>query len=346
MFLIIITFTGWIAYQLLEHDRFPPMLSFSSTPQTGAIAREDIPQAPISLDETVQEDPEPVPDDPPVESVVEPIPPEVPEPQQPPSIQKDQAVTREFPTDNPPPGGTNTTTDTESAEKTISDESGGMILPDSMASSEPGSRELQLALNSVVADRTTAMARLLTRWNLIYPGGGNDDPCLFARTKNLRCRNLTGEWDLIRHYDRPALIRIDGDSGPLGFVLLHSLDQEYALLDLGDGKSASMPLAWLARHWAGDFEILWQPPPGGDTLISRRSARHYIQWLRQTLSRIPGYDSGDPSSGTFDDGLKGEILRFQRHYGLTLDGLVGPETLIALNTAAALPGIPRLSRAN
>ena len=346
VFLVIITFTGWIAYQLLEHDRLPPMLSFSSTPQTGTIAREEYPPAPVSLYETLQDDPEPVPDDAPVESVVEPIPPEAPKPQQQPSTQKDQAVAREVPPDKPPHGGTDASAGNDSAEKTVSDESGVMLQPDSMASSGPESRELQLALNSLVADRTTAMARLLNRWNLIYPGGENDDPCLFARTKNLRCRNLAGEWDLIRHYDRPAVIRIDGEFGPLGFVLLHSLDQEYALLDLGDGKSASMPLAWLSRHWEGDFEILWQPPPGGDTLISRRSAKHYVHWLRQTLSRIPGYDSGDPSSGAFDDGLKAEILRFQRHYGLTLDGLVGPETLIALNTAAALPGIPRLSKEN
>ena len=143
-----------------------------------------------------------------------------------------------------------------------------------------------------MADRSTALTRLLNRWNLDYPGEENSDQCVFARTENLRCRELTGDWNLMRQYDRPAVIRVDGDSGPLGFVVIHSLDPDYALLDLGDGQSASIPLPWLRRHWAGDFEILWQPPPGGSTLIGNRSARHYIHWLRQILSLIPGFESG------------------------------------------------------
>lgn len=203
-----------------------------------------------------------------------------------------------------------------------------------------------MALGSVATNRFTAIARLLNQWNRNYSGEEDSDPCLFARAENLRCRELAGDWNLIRHYDRPAMIKIAGDSGPLGYVVIHSLGPDYALLDLGNGKSASMPIAWLTRHWSGNFQILWQPPPGGSTQIGNRSADHYIHWLRQTLSRIPGFESGNPSSGEFDDNLKAGILRFQRHYGLALDGLVGPETLITLNTAAALPGIPRLLKAN
>lgn len=219
-------------------------------------------------------------------------------------------------------------------------ETGGMI------SSRPGSEELKQALDTAVASRTTAMTRLLNLWALEYPVEENGDPCLFAGTEGLRCRRLAGDWNLIRQFDRPAVIRIDSRSGPSAFVVIHGLTPQHALLDLGGGKSISIPLSRLAGHWAGKFEILWQPPPGGYPLIWRQSPGHAIRWLRKTMSRIPGYDSGDPVSDEFDEELLGEILRFQKQHGLTPDGLVGPKTLIALNTAAALPGIPRLVMMN
>ena len=345
LFLVIVTFTGWVAYELLEHETLPSVLAFSSSPQIESITREK-PPAPVTRGETGRDAPGSLVARAPVESAVESTPPESTEPQQPPPEQKVQAATPDTLLDEAAPSGTDTAINNEIAELAVSDESGGAALPESTESSKPGSEELQLALSSVVADRSTALTRLLNRWNLDYPGKENSDPCVFARTEKLRCRKLTGDWNLMRQYDRPAVIRIEGDSGPLGFVVIHSLGPDYALLDLGDGQSASIPLPWLSRHWAGDFEILWQPPPGGSTLIGNRSARHYIHWLRQTLSLIPGFESGAPSSGEFDEDLQGEILRFQRQYGLALDGRVGPETLIALNNAAALPGIPRLSKAN
>jgi len=345
VFLVIIMLTGWVAYQLLEHETSAPALAFSSSPQIESISRENLP-APVTSGETGQD----VPGSPaaraPVEPVVESPPPEPPEPQQPPPKQKIQAATADIPLDEAAPSGTDSAVGNEIAELAVLDESGGAAIPESTESSKPRSEELQLALSSVATNHSTALTRLLNRWNLDYPGVEIGDPCVFARTEKLRCRKLTGNWNLMRQYDRPAAIRIEGDSGSLGFVVIQNLGPDYALLDLGDGQSASVPLHWLSRHWAGDFEILWQPPPGGSTLIGDRSARHYVHWLRQTLSLIPGFEPGDPSSGEFDEDLRGEILRFQRQYGLALDGLVGPETLIALNNAAALPGIPRLSKAN
>jgi peptidoglycan hydrolase-like protein with peptidoglycan-binding domain len=44
----------------------------------------------------------------------------------------------------------------------------------------------------------------------------------------------------------------------------------------------------------------------------------------------------------FDDVLRQHVLDFQRDNGLAIDGIVGKNTLIRLNSQSGIPGIPRL----
>jgi hypothetical protein len=58
-----------------------------------------------------------------------------------------------------------------------------------------------------------------------------------------------------------------------------------------------------------------------------------IEELQQTLSRA-GYDPG-PADGTYGRRTEAAVVAFQQANGLSVDGIVGPETASALNSAAA-----------
>ena len=76
----------------------------------------------------------------------------------------------------------------------------------------------------------------------------------------------------------------------------------------------------------------WPSVPAGPTLRPGESS-DMVPGLRARLA-VTGEYSGDVSDpGTaYDDGLVAAVELFQRRHGLTIDGIVGPRTLAALNT--------------
>jgi len=69
-----------------------------------------------------------------------------------------------------------------------------------------------------------------------------------------------------------------------------------------------------------------------------------VRWLRTLLSKVPELGVTDTESGTFDAAVGAALRRFQVKYGLNPDGIAGPKTLIQLNNAVGMPGIPKLSK--
>ena len=72
-----------------------------------------------------------------------------------------------------------------------------------------------------------------------------------------------------------------------------------------------------------------------------------MRWLRQGLTRALGLSSAAGEAPAADDGLYDQsmgvlVRRFQSARGLSVDGLVGRETTMALNDALAGDSVPRL----
>lgn len=74
----------------------------------------------------------------------------------------------------------------------------------------------------------------------------------------------------------------------------------------------------------------WAPVPAGDTLrIGDTGAR--VKALRRRLDASADlFDAGGPPD-VFEEGLRQTVVRFQKRHGLEPDGIVGRETLAALN---------------
>jgi general secretion pathway protein A len=199
----------------------------------------------------------------------------------------------------------------------------------------------QVDISPLTMDRTSAMRVLLRRWGVELGNVGDKDPCERLVTFGLSCEPDQGGWGDVRAFDRPALLRIDGPDGDLGYAALGELDEELATLDVEEG-SRRVPLESLDGVWNGEYLIVWQPPLVGDGVIGPSSSRESVRWLRKLLSEVPGLGVQDNGSSSFDQGLVVALRRFQEQQGLDIDGVAGPRTLIRLHNAVAMPGVPRL----
>jgi general secretion pathway protein A len=68
-----------------------------------------------------------------------------------------------------------------------------------------------------------------------------------------------------------------------------------------------------------------------------------VQQLRRQLDK-PGMPvtATAESAGVFDEELKKRVIVFQTSRGITPDGIVGPHTMIHLNTVVNPPDVPML----
>ena len=119
------------------------------------------------------------------------------------------------------------------------------------------------------------------------------------------------------------------------------LDEQRALLALDEGE-VTLPLEALSPRWNGDFLLFWRPAPGDRVLLGPDSPPHTLGWLRRTLAGLSGAPQGLAGGQGYDAELRAAVETFQRAMDLQDDGIVGPETLIRLNSAAGLPDIPHL----
>ena len=74
----------------------------------------------------------------------------------------------------------------------------------------------------------------------------------------------------------------------------------------------------------------WQPIPGGTTLKPGQSDAR-VSLLRNRLMITGDYSGKHPAPDLFDADLTSAVERFQQRHGLEVDGLVGRNTLDALN---------------
>ncbi|WP_295408881.1 AAA family ATPase [uncultured Thiocystis sp.] len=200
---------------------------------------------------------------------------------------------------------------------------------------------LDATLERLAMPEADAVRLLARRWGLELDDLGSGEPCARLARVGLSCEQELGTLGNLRYFDLPALLRVASPSGVKRFVVLSALGESEATLDLATGRER-VPVAGLERIWTGHYTLVWQPPPGGSTLIASGSWGEDVRWLRQLLSRVPGLEVLPGDSSRFDAPLEAALRTFQASRGLQPDGIAGPRTLIQLNQAVEMPGLPRL----
>ena len=197
-----------------------------------------------------------------------------------------------------------------------------------------------LAQNVQETDTDSAFTKLFGLWNLKYVPGGTD-PCTQAQQQALDCLTQKGSFAQLRLYNRPAILMLNDDGGASHQVVLTRLDDEHARIELG-GTHYEIGIGELSRYWFGDFVMLWRPGTSQVKSLSPGMRGADVRWLRESLQHVRGEHSDGPVSDVFDSDLGTLVRDFQRQHRLTVDGIAGVQTQIALASAVAGSDTPLL----
>jgi general secretion pathway protein A len=200
-----------------------------------------------------------------------------------------------------------------------------------------------LAANHDSTDSDSAFKQLLALWNATYVPGKTDG-CSQALAQGLHCLLQRGSFAQLRLLNRPAILMLSDESGAPFHVVLRGLHDDSAQLQIG-AQSATVGVAELARYWFGDFVLLWHPASKDVRDLSQGMHGGLVRRLRDQLERWRGADaSTGAASDEFDGDLMQLVEQFQRANRLTVDGVAGIETQVALDAALAPPDSPLLAR--
>ena len=198
-----------------------------------------------------------------------------------------------------------------------------------------------LSQRAAETDTDSAFGKLFGLWGAKYQANGTD-PCTQALQQGLACVAERGSFGQLRQYNHPAILLLN-DAGASHQVVLTQLGAEQARIDL-DGPH-TVGLGELSQYWLGDFVMLWRPASSPVLPLSAGMRGAQVRWLRTSLRRLQGVSSDAPASDVFDADLTGQVREFQRRHQLTVDGIAGVQTQIALAAAVAGPDAPLLSAA-
>ena len=191
-------------------------------------------------------------------------------------------------------------------------------------------------------DTTTeaALGRLFALWGAMYePARGRG--CDQAGRQGLECLFQKGSWAQLRALNRPAILTLTDDVGRTHQVVLTGLSDEQATLDLG-GEAREVSITALSRYWFGDFLLLWRPPLAVVKSLAPGMRGDDVRWLRESLRAAQGLPAVPAGSDLYDEELTRLVQEFQRQNRLTVDGVAGVQTQIALDTVLNATGSPTI----
>jgi len=187
-------------------------------------------------------------------------------------------------------------------------------------------------------NRTQAFAALLSSFDLQAPGTAGD-PCEILARDGWRCQWESGDWERLQRLGRPVMIEVRSLSGESRFGTVSRMKDGAATLYLGRERYA-VARAALEPMWTRRYLVLWQPPQLTGHLLRPGAQGNDVLWLREQFQALDGTPvvSADPT--VYDSALRARVLAFQQSRALKPDGVVGPETLVHLDSALRRPMDP------
>lgn len=200
-----------------------------------------------------------------------------------------------------------------------------------------------IAEHSASTTLESAFTRLFALWGVDYHSGVVD-ACSFAATQHLECVDQKGSWAELRTFNRPAILFIPGAAGTTHQLVLSGLTDEGATIEL-DGAPHVVGIADLSQYWYGNYVLLWRPQDANARELTLGARGSAVRWLRRSLEQLRGLpQSATGADDVYDEKLAQLVEDFQRDHQLTVDGIAGVQTQIALDTATGSPDQPRLIR--
>jgi general secretion pathway protein A len=186
-----------------------------------------------------------------------------------------------------------------------------------------------------------AIAGLLTLWGASYDTA-RGEPCAQAQEQGLRCSfQRRGTLSELRRVGWPAVLSLVTAEAVEHPVVLAGLGYDHAKLVAG-GREFALPLAELSFSWYGDYLVLWRPGDAPERGLAPGADDEGVPWLRRTLAALDGEPAANESSTLYDPALERRVRAYQRAHQLTVDGIVGARTQIAMLAELGLAHAPTL----
>ena len=160
-----------------------------------------------------------------------------------------------------------------------------------------------------------------------------------------RCLEFTdGSWQALAALNRPVLISLVNAYREKSYALVHRVNlvagQVRSIELLSADGTMSADVRRLGALWDGSYLFLWKPPLGFDQAVARGARGAVVTQIARDFAKLDRA-AGPLAENEFNGLLHERVVAFQAEHGLSTDGVVGRETLIALE--AALGSAPQAS---
>ncbi|MFY2763688.1 AAA family ATPase [Arenimonas sp. MALMAid1274] len=158
----------------------------------------------------------------------------------------------------------------------------------------------------------------------------NASACAPVLAPGLFCLRGRASLDKLSALGRPALLRLQSSEGE-AWALLLGADAVHVRLWLGGGRFDTDRLA-LEDSWRGDYLMIWRGPAFLAPTPAAGDSGPAVDWIHDRLRDRAGLDVPEAGPAVLDPASVAAVRRVQAAHGLVADGVVGPETLLALSS--------------
>jgi general secretion pathway protein A len=187
-----------------------------------------------------------------------------------------------------------------------------------------------------------AVADLMNLWQQSLPIWPGDQPCDLAERAGLSCLSKrAGSINDLRVINRPVILSLANARGEAFFVTLERLEREQAYIRMA-GQMVKIPVRLLPQQWGGNYTLFWRAPSGYYGPIVPGTIGTEVREFSQRLGLALGSHALAQGVSDYTIELETAVRDFQRQQGLEVDGVVGMQTLIALNSILNSDAVPFL----
>jgi general secretion pathway protein A len=177
----------------------------------------------------------------------------------------------------------------------------------------------------------------------IYTDTPPNQPCPAGVFAGLRCETRSAAtWDELALLNRPVALSLVTPQRFSAAAVLLGIEGARAWV-WGRQGLQQIGLAQLAPLWDGNFSFLWQVPDGFEAPLALGQQGLAVASVALLFMQLDG-QSQPLTRGVFNAPLQQRVKLFQRAQGLVDDGVVGAQTLLALNAALGIDPDPALVR--
>ena len=188
-------------------------------------------------------------------------------------------------------------------------------------------------------DTTSAYQQLFKTWGKHYDTQSSVTACKQAEALALSCLHKQGNLNSLKTHNRPAVLNLVNRQGENRYVTVTALGENTATI-YADSSEYQVRLSDLNQYWYGRYTLLWKKPQDYSTVITPGESGNIINWLQSQLYNAD--ETAADKAIIYNDELKDRVKRFQAQHGLFADGIVGPVTIIHLNSQSGM-NVPKLA---